>query len=184
MAVVDQIEQSIRLRKPSLDNLTDVATDVQTQILRSGQPLQDETIAAVDRVFADLYSDANAWSSIKSALPQLGSPNPRELKRYLNLFRFYTFITQRRRLEGIDSPSGEQIAKVAALAIRWPHLLTVFGLEQDGVEVLALLEKAATDNEAWESQLKRTGLPGGNYNDLKEFLSAGERIAKISRLFV
>jgi hypothetical protein len=184
MALVAQIEQSIRLRKPSIDNLTDVATDVQAQILFPGQPLQDETIVAVDRVFANLYSDANAWTSIRSALPQLGSPNPREMKRYLNLFRFYTFITQRRRLEGIDPPSGEQIAKVAALAIRWPHLLTVLGLEQDGIKVLAILEEAATDDKAWESELRRAGISRGNYDDLKEFLSAGEPIAKISRLFV
>jgi len=38
-----------------------------------------------------------AWTAISSTLPQFGSSNRRDLKRYLSLYRFYAFITQRRR---------------------------------------------------------------------------------------
>jgi len=132
----------------------------------------------VDRTFADLYSDADALASIETALPALNSSNPREIKRYINLFRFYTFIVQRQRLDGLAAPPGDCIAKLAALAIRWPHLLTSLSQPSSSPDrvpgaLVTVLEQAArtstdsvqdgTDSpeppaDPWCAALRATGL--------------------------
>jgi hypothetical protein len=126
-------------------------------------PLLPETVLAVDRVFADLYSDADALVAIEAARPAL-SANPREIKRYVNLFRFYTFIVQRQRLDRIPAAPADSVARLAALAIRWPHLLTALTQNQMRSEtttsVIAKLEEAArahTDT-AWTEALLSAGL--------------------------
>lgn len=133
-------------------------------------------------MFADLYSDVAAWTAISSTLPQFGSSNPRDLKRYLNLYRFYAFITQRRRLEGIAPPSGNQIAKATALAIRWPHLLTLLEAEHDGIRNITRLETASRKADAWQKELEAAGLPQGDHDDLRAFLASGEPIGGAAAL--
>jgi hypothetical protein len=117
-------------------------------------------------------------------LPQLGSSNPRDLKRYLNLFRFYSFIVYRRRLDGITPPTGQQIAKIAALAIRWPQLLTALSASREGVKVLGRLEAAAQETEDWQNELKYAPLATGDYNDLRLFLSTGDPVAEAAALLI
>jgi hypothetical protein len=57
-------------------------------------------VKAADGVLTDLYGDTAAYDAIAAALPVLKSSNPREIKRYLNLFRFYAFTAFRRKLGG------------------------------------------------------------------------------------
>jgi hypothetical protein len=182
--LVDQLERGIRLRDPNLDNLPDIGAEVQEESTGSANPLLDETVAAIDRVFSDLYSDAAAWTAVRSVLPQLGSSNPRELKRYLNLFRFYSFIVYRRRLDGIAPPTAQQVAKIAALAIRWPQLLTALSASREGVKILGRLEAAAPNAEDWQDELEHAQLAGGDYSDLRQFLSSDDPIAEAATLLI
>ncbi|GII76091.1 hypothetical protein Sru01_10730 [Sphaerisporangium rufum] len=80
---------------------------------------------AADRVYDDLYSDRNAYAAIERMLPALAMCNPRELKRYVNVFRFYSFVTYRRALAGAPRAEDREVAKLAVLTIRWPHLLSL-----------------------------------------------------------
>ncbi|MEV7968576.1 P-loop NTPase fold protein [Sphaerisporangium sp. NPDC088356] len=88
---------------------------------------------AADRVYDELYSDQNAYAAIERALPALTLSNPRELKRYVNVFRFYSFVTYRRALAGAARASDEEVAKLAVLTIRWPHLLSLLARDADSV---------------------------------------------------
>ncbi|MEU4833961.1 P-loop NTPase fold protein [Streptosporangium sp. NPDC023615] len=116
------------------------------------------TREAADRVYDDLYSDENAYRAIEFVLPALTFFNPREIKRYVNVFRFYSFLTYRRALAGAAPASDGEVAKLAALAVQWPHLLTLLVKEYEGVSVLRLLEGAAGDAESWRRALRETGL--------------------------
>ena len=186
-ALLERFEHELRLRRPSLEDLARIAAAVQSDLLgEPGFPLLEEAIAAADRVFDDLYSDAQAWTAIKATLPGFGVLNPREIKRYLNLFRFYTFITQRRQLvEGIAAPSGGQIARLAALVIRWPHLLTALGAGQQDNTALHRLETAARQNsKEWLSELTNVGLGHSDHEELRVFLRTGEEIAQAASLLI
>ena len=158
--------------------------------------LLQATVQATDRVFADLYSDADALNAIGAALPALSSANPREIKRYINLFRFYTFIVQQQRLHGVAAPAGGSIAKLAALAIRWPHLLSLLSQQPAGTtSPMNVLERGAravgnSGEDPWREALTQTGLFTGTAaddkplplpdwsRDLRAFLATGPEVGE------
>ncbi len=150
LMVVRRTEAAIRAQNPTLDTLAEIARALDAD-------MNINTIAAVDRIFADLYSDADAHEAITRGVAMLKTANPREIKRFINLFRFYTFIAHRQRLGGAGPVTGDQIAKLAALAIRWPSLLSEFTTKVDGVSKLDLMHEDAEP-------------------DLKAFLSSGPDI--------
>ncbi|MGC5013915.1 P-loop NTPase fold protein [Streptosporangium sp. DT93] len=150
------------------------------------------TREAADRVYDDLYSDENAYRAIEFVLPALTFFNPREIKRYVNVFRFYSFLTYRRALAGAAPASDGEVAKLAALAVQWPHLLSLLVRESEGVSVLRLLEGAAGDAESWRRALRETGLtpsdPGTSgasgaprLDSLRDLLSRPHPIADLAR---
>ncbi|MFL6071858.1 MAG: P-loop NTPase fold protein [Mycobacteriales bacterium] len=180
LALVRRIAETLAAREPTVTTLPDLARQVQAELRPDAgeDPLLPETVRAVERVFGDLYSDADAADAMEAALPALASANPREIKRYINLFRFYTFIVQRQRLQGIPAPSGDSIAKLAALAIRWPHLLPV--LSRDG-SVICGLEEAARDDDTWKAATNTAGLlPRHGTDELRTFLSHRPEIGRIA----
>ncbi|MEV0758497.1 P-loop NTPase fold protein [Streptosporangium sp. NPDC050280] len=145
------------------------------------------TREAADRVFDDLYSDENAYRAIEFVLPALTFFNPREIKRYVNVFRFYSFLTYRRALAGAAPASDGEVAKLAALAVQWPHLLTLLAGETDGESVLRRLEDAANDDEDWNRAVHDTGLVahhtsgGAHLDTLRDLLSRPHPIADLAR---
>jgi hypothetical protein len=145
---------AIRRRNPTLDDLRSVTLEAQREVLDQPSPLTPAALRAADRVFGDLYRDTDSQDVLTDGVTQLASNNPREIKRYVNLFRFYTFISQRHRLEGLPALSPEQAAQLAALTIRWPHVLSL--LQHTGAEhPVVALERAARaeDDEAWREAL-------------------------------
>jgi len=146
--LVRRLEAAIRRRVPTVRTLPAAAREAQEEVLgQAAGQLGPDALEAANRVFVDLYSDADALDAIVAAVPDLGSGNPREIKRFVNLFRFYTFIAQQDRLRGGQAPTGQEVAKLAILAIRWPHLLNDFAkpMGADGRTVLAYLEARARD---------------------------------------
>ncbi len=185
---VSAIEQAIRSRRPTPDTLHQLALEAQWEVLRQPAPLGASAFAAADRIFADLYSDIDAQAALTKTLPALSSSNPREIKRFVNLFRFYTFIVERQRLLGFAVPSQEQIAKLAAFAIRWPNLVSMFGFAEID-HPLATLERAARgdDDEQWTEILHRVFPAAGNKDaspdwseDLRLFLRDGPGIGTVA----
>jgi hypothetical protein len=87
----------IRALRPTLDTLPDtiqkVVSEVPTffDLTSPPQPgaVRQLVLRAAERVFGDIYTDTTAFDAIGAALPALRSSNPREIKRYVNLFRFY-----------------------------------------------------------------------------------------------
>jgi KAP family P-loop domain/NB-ARC domain/TIR domain len=196
--LVQRLEVAIRRQSPTADSLAAAALQAQAEVL--GGPvsqLRAETSEAANRVFVELYSDREARAAIVAGVPGLASDNPREIKRFVNLFRFYAFIAQQHQLRGLPAVSGAEIAKLAVMAIRWPSRLDAFGqkLDSDGTTVLACLEKearaaAASDqstDDSWRAGLSRVGLvPEGEdawrlhqpwSEELRRFLRAEPSIA-------
>lgn len=105
---------------------------------------------AAERAFADAFRDDDP--TVRRMVQRHASTlsgNPREIKRFINLLRFYSLIQVRRELRGLPTPTLEQVAKIAAIAIRWPELLTVLARNADdgpsAGTVLVGLERLATE---------------------------------------
>jgi hypothetical protein len=110
------------------------------------------------------FSDSSEETveALRSQLPHL-SDNPRTIKRAINLYRFYRFISWAREASSPDLESADPtlIARWAVLAARWPQFvqwLQVNGRDSD--DPLSLVE------DDWR----------GKEPELCEFLATGERL--------
>ncbi len=77
--------------------------------------------------------------------------NPREIKRFLNVFRFYAYVAFWRRSAGIDAPDLDGAAKLAMLAVRSPQLLSALGAN----DLFRELETAADNDTEWSEAVSR-----------------------------
>jgi hypothetical protein len=146
---VRQLQEDIRRRSPALDEIAEAATNAQeslTGISVSTDGLSSETQAAMRRELQRrLRPDNPEVQAIVTAVAGRLARNPREIKRFVNVFRFYTVIRQEREAAGLPAPDTlAQIAKLAVIAVRWPHLRSALGRQigpTDRDTVLALLEE-------------------------------------------
>jgi peptidoglycan hydrolase-like protein with peptidoglycan-binding domain len=151
------------------------------------------------RRFANSYSDDDdeVRRVIVSEALALPNRNPRDIKRLVNLFRFYALIVNQRRVlveARSQSEVFEQVARLAALTNRWPHLLNALGapgeaMGSSGERRLAFeeIEDAASGPDgAWDELLAKCGLAGGargrpEPEGLRQFLRSGPRIGAVAR---
>jgi hypothetical protein len=116
---------------------------------------------AGNRVYEQTLSERDpVMARFAEKVAQLVDGNPRQIKRYVNVFRFYSTLRHSLRLEGVipsqDLPSDEVLAKFVALSIRWPHAVDCLRAKVEGVEgrkvsrmeLLETQSKKLSDNPA------------------------------------
>ncbi|HXC42407.1 MAG TPA: P-loop NTPase fold protein [Candidatus Dormibacteraeota bacterium] len=152
----------------------------------AGTRIYEQTLSERDPVMS-LFVDEVA---------QLVDGNPRQIKRYVNVFRFYCALRHSLRLEGLISsenlPSDKVLAKFVALSIQWPHAADSLRVQVDGangqkVSRLKFLEteskKVTGDgteaDEAWKKVVGEGGLGMGAWaaeRAFRNFLSRKESL--------
>jgi hypothetical protein len=164
--------------------------------------LSREAVAAARQVFEELLSEKNpdVRHAIESGIDLLGPRNPRQVKRFINLFRFYAFIEGVRTFSAADNARAEDltaVAKVAAMAIRWPSLVSALTRKSNGHHILDVLEAGAAEGADWPAALRTTGLLGSaaalakdadaslpaarRFDDLRHLLASGPKTAALGR---
>jgi hypothetical protein len=148
-----------------------------------GAPPTPENKEAIRRlVERQLSADNPEVQAVIAYGARMLNPNPREIKRFVNVFRFFAMIHTERRLLHLGTPvSLEALAKLAVLATRWPSLISVLAQPATPAgrqSVLQLLEEATPD---LAQQLAGTGL--GEHvvqqllaTDLRGFLAAEPKV--------
>jgi hypothetical protein len=137
-------------------------------------------------------------AKIAHDVAQLMDANPRQMKRYVNVFRFYATLRYRLQLEEQvpreNFPSDRALARFVALSIRWPHAMDCLRVkvhDAKGVQILLLrhleiesknLSKdAAVAFDGWKKIVGKDGL-GLPYwaqeRALYEFLADGDMICE------
>jgi hypothetical protein len=148
--------------------------------------------------------DPAVQAAILYAVPHL-DPNPREIKRFVNIFRFFVMILTERSVEDSSIPLELQdIAKLAVLNLKWPWLMqtlaeparggrqgTVFDLLQDPPVVtprkgesraaaeLRILKQALKINGFSQSTMDRLLAP-----ELRSFMASPPKVGPSGRLFL
>ena len=130
--------------------------------LADAAPADDAVREAVRRVVErKLTADDPEVQAVITYASGFLSPNPREIKRFVNLFRFYTIISTERRLNGLPTPATLlELAKLAVLGIRWPGLLGPLGLplEDGGDRTIFELLEERPDDPVLEQSLAAAGV--------------------------
>lgn len=149
-------------------------------------------LKAADEVFARMRSSADERAVLEAALSILDSANPREIKRFINLFRFYSFIAYRIGLEGKIRPSGVVVAKLTVFVLRWPDLMSAIRRSMgQTLHPIAALEEAARsrDTDEWLEALASAGVVIEDGQpawcaSLRDFLRKGPSVAESARLLL
>jgi hypothetical protein len=143
-----QLEQAIQQEATSIEDIPEAAARIQAEVLGADVPagkLSPEAQAAARRALRQrLRDDDPEVRAIVEAVAPWLHRNPREIKRFVNVFRFYVLIRQGRQEAGLPVPDSlEQVAKLAVLVVRWPQLRGVLSRQIGPAEsdtLLALLE--------------------------------------------
>ena len=105
------------------------------------------------------------------AARHLDPPNPREIKRFVNVFRFLVMIHTERTIAGqATAASLDQVAKIALVSTRWPSLVSAFAEESSrgsGETVFELLEQPP-ETTARRGEAKAKALVRGLKQALEE----------------
>jgi KAP family P-loop domain/Papain family cysteine protease len=111
-------------------------------IAAAGQMLAGESLAGAYRLAEDVASGGAVGEALRTIIARKLSsddpemqrvlaygarslrPNPREIKRFANVFRFLVMIATERRLANLEAPDELAVlAKLAVLTTRWPSVL-------------------------------------------------------------
>jgi hypothetical protein len=102
--------------------------------------------------FENDFSDKHARRMLLRYANDL-SGNPREIKRFVNVFRFYAYVDFWRRTQRFETPGLEGAAKLARIAIGWPSMLNALARDvaRNGttLPLIAHLEHANEDDKVW-----------------------------------
>ena len=101
--------------------------------------------------FADRFDDSTARDMLLRFARDL-SGNPREIKRFVNVFRFYAYIDFWRRTQGLETPGLDGAGKLARLAIGWPSLLSALAADVsvNGTSATLLQTLETTPDGEWQ----------------------------------
>jgi hypothetical protein len=192
-ATAGRIEEAIQQRQPSLQDISEAAASAQEQIAGddpAATGLSPEAQLAMRRELRrHLRPDNPEVQRIVKAVAGRLTANPREIKRFVNVFRFYAVIRQERVAAGLPAPDTlAEIAKLAVLAVRWPHLRASLGRQIGPTErdtVLALLEAPIAElpeDASWSARREalRTVLTEAQIPDkLRTSLLASEDLCQL-----
>ena len=160
----------------------------------ANRPVRASVIAAARRVVSSRANedDPAIRQMYLNYAGQL-SGNPREFKRFLNLFRFYANLQITRELSPFPAPSLEQLAKITMLVVRWPDLIREFTAQSGTASAVATLEQLAGKHRTvatWSSAAKKDkSLADGTCaallrTDVHSFLRQGPPIADYADEFL
>jgi hypothetical protein len=148
------------------------------------------------RVYANTFSERDpAIAEFVQDVAELVDGNPRQIKRYVNVFRFYSTLRYGLRADGIvaasDFPTDKVLAKFVALNIQWPHAVDclrvkkILGAKGEAISRLQYLEEESARiageacDEEWKTAVDKSG--AGSFaaaSAFREFLKKGESLGK------
>jgi phospholipase C len=164
--------------------------------------------ASKQRYAEELTITDPAVSKFVESVIGLTGESPRQIKRYINVFRFYSTLRYNLRADSIASglgvkfPTDEALAKFIALSIKWPHAADCLRISVNtGMDpaknikqasLLMLLEEKSRilqGDEAdlsvkWLEFLKTEGFPADGWmatRAFRQFLAQGESMGEMER---
>lgn len=102
-----------------------------------------------------LKRDSEAFVALATLGTAVLNPNPRELKRFINLLRFNYFLRFSRQRQGLPVPPTNTLASWTALSVKWPeHARWLRHVRDRGIpdETLAEYIPEADDRDLWHSE--------------------------------
>lgn len=149
------------------------------------------TAAAVADTVERIETIRDVSDALRDAMLELPRRNPREMKRFLNLWRFYLGVESRADQLPSDVEGmvvhGKSVARLVQIMLRWPKYLDRLGELHAGRTVLADLLAAADDPESWRVALHQAGMASAEaeLTSLRELLAGSDpELAELSKRYL
>lgn len=151
-------------------------------------------IQEMQRNIETFNDDEDGVKEIVAAQARKYFTNPRDVKRFINLFRFHFFLRAAREARGEHVPSVEQMLRWLALSLKWPDVVrwlrreTKNGQTYRALTILEELGGACDDIDQWrvgiEGRLALKGdkTPWLSDEGLLEFFHAESALTPLDRL--
>jgi hypothetical protein len=171
---------------------TDVDTKAPQQVVQDaakGQALsseQKETLVNEAAVIQQMDRNIRAFSDEEKKMRNLlttaaadFSTNPRDIKRFINVFRFYYFLRAAREARKAPVPSLSQLSRWILFSLKWPEAVRYLGRIQLGADVirhpqLEALEKAGKESQNLDDWRNGAALAVGMKVEETSWLSSQE----------
>ena len=138
-ALVEQFRDVLREHAPKIEDLRGSVNTHATSLTYETRSAYQE---AIKRAVSDNFPmDRDVEEAIRWGIQML-DPNPRDIKRFINVLRLQLLLSNRLLLGDLPRPNLRQIAKWTAMHIRWPHLSAAINAEP---ELLTDLEQLAEE---------------------------------------
>jgi len=173
------------------------------KILADAKPEERRAAAeATKRAYALAFSERDpVIVELMQEVVRLVDGNPRQIKRYVNVLRFYSTLRYSLIVDqvlGKDEVSDKLLAKFVTLSIHWPHAVDCLRVRRDAMNsggngaaktLLQMLEaesrRKLNDGEiaddTWKKYVGKKGLklqPWVASRAFREFLAAGESLCE------
>ena len=140
-AIVEEVNRELQLDSVRKDEL---AKDVQT-------------IAKMDADIREFTDDEQDIADVIVAGVERFSRNPRDIKRFVNSFRFYYFLRSALLTRRPEAPSVDQLSRWILLSLRWPGIVRWLRSTQsdakdnkeNGLSALAKISAHSMDYSVW-----------------------------------
>jgi hypothetical protein len=143
---------------PEIDQITKIVAEKhglgtdQDQELLKDQVEERMNVQNLNRKINSFsYEDPQIRKIILDIAPEF-SGNPREVKRFMNVFRFHYFLLSARQTQDPNIPSIEQLSRWILLSLKWP---TVSRWLQGNVQALEKLEEFGRSCNNYVDWLKK-----------------------------
>ncbi|WP_212830381.1 P-loop NTPase fold protein [Catellatospora sp. TT07R-123] len=165
---------------------------------RTGPQATATAAAGTDSVLDRLEDIPVVRDALHEAVQNLPGRNPRQIKAFVNLWRFYMALEHElgattSSLSGTQVHSAE-MARLVEVMVRWPWLLDPLGVRRTvrgkSVILLELLLRVAPDDAGWDRVVKEEGMDADDEDmrGLRELLTRrgadGPELVAIARRYL
>jgi hypothetical protein len=129
--------------------------------------LLEEEVVVIQQMDQNIKEFSDQGQQMKSVLASAAadfSTNPRDIKRFINVFRFYYFLRAAREARGDPVPSLSQLSRWILFSLRWPEAVRYLGRAhlhptsrshpQLGV-IETLAEQCGGNEDTWRVQVAK-----------------------------
>jgi KAP family P-loop domain/Pentapeptide repeats (8 copies)/Pentapeptide repeats (9 copies) len=99
------------------------------------------------------FEDPEIRKIILDITPEF-SGNPREVKRFMNVFRFSYFLLSARQTKGLGILSLEQLSRWIVITLKWPSMSRWLQGNVHGFEKLEVFGRMCKDYIAWRKKIE------------------------------
>jgi hypothetical protein len=152
---VEQLTRDEQIKKitQTVGEKHGLSTEQDQELLRHEAEQQVNMDVLNRKINSFSYEDPQIRNLIEDNA-QYFSGNPREVKRFMNVFRFHYFLLSARQTRSLAVPSLKQVARWIVISLKWPVVSRWLQGRADRVEKLEKFGQECKTYDEWKTKIE------------------------------